>query len=191
MFHKPDYNGGSIVNLMSTIGKNFGVELPYPELSVLGSGELEGYKNIVHIVIDGLGYNYLNAKKKNYLKSNVKAKITSVFPSTTSACITSFATGLAPKEHGVTGWFVRLKEKGYDIPSTILLFNDRRNEELLTKRGIKPEDVFIDFRLSKKIPDTHVIVPEHIIGSVYTSYLLGGSEKTAYKGLKDFYSEAD
>jgi predicted AlkP superfamily pyrophosphatase or phosphodiesterase len=188
MFCKPDYNGGSIVNLMSTIGKNFGVDLPYEELGALKANELAGFKNIVHIVIDGLGYNYLAGKRKNFLKDNIAAKITSVFPSTTSACITSFATGLAPQQHGVTGWFVRLREKGYDIPSTILLFNDRRNDELLTKSGILPDDVFIDFRLSKKISDTHVVVPEKLIGSVYTNFLLGGSDKTGYMGLKDFYS---
>lgn len=187
MLQKPDYYGGSIVNLMSSIGKNFGVELPYQELGLLPSYELSKYKNIVNIVIDGLGYNYLMGKRKNFLKEHTKGKITSVFPSTTSACITSFATGFAPKEHGVTGWFIRLKEKGYDIPSTILLFNDRRNEELLTKRGIKPEDIFIDFRLTNKIRNLKVIVPESIKDSIYTSYLLDHSVKTGYKGLEDFY----
>lgn len=187
MLQKPDYYGGSIVNLMSSIGKSFGVELPYQELGSLPSEELSKYKNIVNIVIDGLGYHYLSGKRKNFLKDNIRGRITSVFPSTTSACITSFATGLAPKEHGVTGWFVRLKNKDYDIPSTILLFNDRRNEELLTKRGIKPEDIFIDFRLSNKIGNLKVIVPESIKDSKYTSYLLDHSVKTGYKGLEDFY----
>ena len=187
MFYKPDYNGGSIVNLMSSIGKNFGVKLPYDELKALPSQDLSKYKNIVNIVIDGLGYNYLMGKRKNFLKDHVTARITSVFPSTTSACITSFATGFAPKEHGVTGWFVRIRHGKHDIPSTILLFSDRRNEELLTKKGINPEDLFIDFRLSKKIKNPKVILPDSIKDSAYTSFLLEGSEKIGYKGLEDFY----
>ncbi|MBU4485734.1 MAG: alkaline phosphatase family protein [Candidatus Delongbacteria bacterium] len=189
MLHKPDYYGGSIVNLMSSIGKCFGVDLPYEELRSLPSENLSKYKNIVNIVIDGLGYNYLMRKRKNILKIHTIDRITSVFPSTTSACITSFATGLAPKEHGVTGWFIRLKENKIDIPSTILLFNDRRNDEALTKIGIKPDDVFIDFRLSKKIKNLKVLLPESIKDSIYTSYLLADSHKIGYKGLEDFYSK--
>lgn len=33
----PDYNGGSIVNLMSSIAKSFGTKLQYDELKILPS----------------------------------------------------------------------------------------------------------------------------------------------------------
>ncbi len=187
MFYKPDYEGGSIVNLMSSISKCFGLRPRYSELILLPCEKLSGYKNIVNIVIDGLGFDYLMKRRKNFLKDNTVGKITSVFPSTTSACITSFATGLAPKEHGVTGWFVRLKTDKYDIPSTILLFNDRRNDESLLNRKIDPEDIFIDHRLSKKIKHLKVLHPESINDSVYTKYLLSESDKTGYKGLEDMF----
>jgi len=187
MFYKPDYEGGSIVNLMSSITKCFGLQPQYSELMLLPSEALKKYKNIINIVIDGLGYDYLMKRRKNFLKDHTAGKITSVFPSTTSACITSFATGLAPKEHGVTGWFVRLKSDKYDIPSTILLFSDRRNEESLLNRNINPEDIFIDQRLSKKIKNLKVLHPESINDSVYTKYLLSDSVKIGYKGLEDMF----
>jgi len=187
MFYKPDYEGGSIVNLMSSISKCFGMEPKYSELILLPCEKLSGYKNIINIVIDGLGYDYLMKKRKNFLKDHTIGKITSVFPTTTSACITSFATGLAPKEHGVTGWYMRLRSEKYDIPSTILLFNDRRNEEPLLNKGIEPEDIFIDHRLSKNIKNLKVFHPEAISNSVYTKYLLSESEKIVYKGLEDMF----
>jgi predicted AlkP superfamily pyrophosphatase or phosphodiesterase len=188
MFYKPDYNGNSIVNLMSSISKSFGIDSGYREIKSLPAKKLEGYKNVINIVIDGLGYNYLMKKRKNFLKDNTIGKMTSVFPSTTSACITSFATGLAPKEHGVTGWFLRLKSDKYDIPSTILLFNDRRDDISLEEKGIKPEDVFTDFRLSKKIDNLKVLLPESLMNSVYTNYFLEGSEKIGYNGIENFFS---
>ena len=43
---------------------------------------------------------------------------TAANPPTTSAAITTFATGLAPQQHAVTGWFMHLKELG--AVSTIL-----------------------------------------------------------------------
>ena len=188
MFYKPDYEENSIVNLMSSISNSFGVNSEYRELKSLPAKSLEGYRNVIHIVIDGLGYNYLLKKRKNYLKDHTVGKITSVFPSTTSACITSFATGLAPKEHGITGWFVRIKTERHNIPATILLFNDRRDEISLEQKGIMPEDVFTDFRLSKQIGNVKVLLPESLMNSVYTNYFLEGSEKGGYKGLENFFS---
>lgn len=189
MFYKPDYNGNSIVNLMSSISKSFGIDSGYREIKSLPAKKLEGYRNVVNIVIDGLGYNYLMKKRKNFLKDNTIGKMTSVFPSTTSACITSFATGFAPKEHGVTGWFIRLKSGTCDIPSTILLFNDRRDEKSLKEKNVMPEDVFNDFRLSKKIKNLKVLLPESIMNSDYTNFFLEGSEKIGYKGLENFFEK--
>jgi hypothetical protein len=36
--------------------------------------------------------------------------MTSVFPSTTASAITAFMTGLAPAQHGLTGWHMHLDE---------------------------------------------------------------------------------
>ncbi|MFO7809763.1 MAG: alkaline phosphatase family protein, partial [Candidatus Delongbacteria bacterium] len=189
MFYKPDYTGKSIVNLMGSISKCFDLDPVYRELNMLPSKKIKQYKNIVHIVIDGLGYNYLMKKRENFLKTHTIGKITSVFPSTTSACITSFATGLAPKEHGVTGWFVRIKNKNVDIPSTILLFNDRRDGELLTNKGIAPSDVFTRIRLSTKIRNLKSVLPSSNISSIYTHHMLSDSTKIGYDGLEDFFDK--
>ncbi len=187
MFYKPDYNGNSIVNLMSSISECFGVKSVYMPLKLLNSKCLKDYSNIINIVIDGLGYNYLQEKGTDFLKKNTLGKITSVFPTTTAACITSFATGLAPKEHGVTGWFVRLKGKGEYVPAVLLPFSDRRNGESLLERRIHPEDVFIDSRLSRKIRNLKIVLPEVLNNTVYTNYILESADKLTYKGLDDFF----
>ena len=36
--------------------------------------------------------------------------MTSVFPSTTASAITTFMTGLAPAQHGLTGWHMHMDE---------------------------------------------------------------------------------
>jgi predicted AlkP superfamily pyrophosphatase or phosphodiesterase len=188
MIYKPDYKGGSIVNLMSTISGCFNVDSKYSELRDLSSKDLKKYDNVVTLVIDGLGYNFVKSTRKNLIKENVISKITSVFPTTTAACITSFATGLAPMNHGIAGWFMKVKKDRKVFPSTILLFNNRRTGKLLTDYGIKPEDIFIGNRLSKKIKDITVIHPEAIKNSTYSNYMLDGSTKLNYKDLKDYFS---
>ena len=183
MRYKPDYHGGSIVNLMSTISRTFDIDSKYPELRSLSSNDLKKYDNIVTLVIDGLGYNFVNATKDNLIKNNIIDKITSVFPTTTAACVTSFATGLAPQNHGVTGWFMKVKKDRKVFPSTILLFNNRRTDKLLTKYGMEPEDIFIDYRLSKKIANITVIHPETINSSIYSNYMLEGAKKLTYENF--------
>ena len=53
---RPDYTN-NIVNLMSSIGAASGVTSPYSPLTSLDT--LKESKNIVLMIVDGLGYNYL------------------------------------------------------------------------------------------------------------------------------------
>ena len=58
---RPDYHGGSIVNLMRSIERALGATpceaaAAYPELNALPGRLLSGARNIVLLVIDGLGY---------------------------------------------------------------------------------------------------------------------------------------
>lgn len=109
----PDYRGGSIVNLMSSIVHALGGEEPlYAPLVALPPGELAS-RNVVLLVVDGLGYEYLRARgPEGGLARRVRARITSVFPSTTASAVTTFLTGTAPQQHGLTGWFMYFAELG-------------------------------------------------------------------------------
>ena len=44
---KPNYENGSILNLVSSIGKALGAKMNYSPLKILNKNELNGYKNIV------------------------------------------------------------------------------------------------------------------------------------------------
>tara|TARA_Y100000310_G_scaffold314015_1_gene362999 strand:- start:420 stop:752 length:333 start_codon:yes stop_codon:yes gene_type:complete len=90
-FSLPNYKDGSILNLMSSIARAFGTKTKYNPLKLLSPKELKNSKNVVLIVIDGLGYDYLQKYGKNsILNKYVKGKITSVFPSATTAAIPVF-----------------------------------------------------------------------------------------------------
>ncbi|MBK5968907.1 alkaline phosphatase family protein [Thiorhodovibrio litoralis] len=110
---KPDYAGGGIVNLMSSLLRARGGDSSLPEASLLPSAELAGHRHLVLIVIDGLGADWLTAQAPNgFLSAHRLGALTSVFPSTTAAAVTSFLTGVPPAQHGVTGWFTWLRELG-------------------------------------------------------------------------------
>ena len=109
---RPDYQGGSIVNLMSSILKVLGESTNHhPSLKILDSIFLSQATNVVLLVLDGLGYDYLCDRGQNSaLHQHLNGQITTVFPSTTATAITTFMTGQAPQQHGLTGWFTYFEE---------------------------------------------------------------------------------
>ena len=91
--HLPNYNDGSIVNLMSSVTQALGGTPMYAPLAVLPPTDLSGSKNIVLLIVDGLGYEYLlNEGRGSVFCEHLQDRMTSVFPSTTAACTYTQAT---------------------------------------------------------------------------------------------------
>jgi Type I phosphodiesterase / nucleotide pyrophosphatase len=113
---KPDYAGGSILNLASSIAAHFGVETGH--LGLRTALPLEGVETIVIFVIDGLGQWQLEKHiadgdaptLKSLLEIGQHQTLTSVFPSTTMAAMTAIYTGCAPAESGWLGFTLWLEE---------------------------------------------------------------------------------
>jgi len=115
----PDYSGYCLSNIPSTILSVFGLNEARPVLpkDALGDVETSGVENVVLLLCDGLGYNeWKRQDQKGFFgaiskKGNVKP-ITTIFPSTTAAALTTVSTGLTPQEHGLPEWFVYMEELG-------------------------------------------------------------------------------
>ncbi len=102
----PDYTK-CIANLANSILDEFGI----PKEGKLHLKQLEpyfakGYRNVVVILLDGMGTNILtkNLRKDGFFNTHWVDSYSSVFPPTTVAATTSVANGLTPCEHGWLGW---------------------------------------------------------------------------------------
>ncbi len=110
---EPDYQGGGIVNLMSSLIRARGGASDLPEAHRVSARDIEDSRHLVLIVIDGLGADWLARHSPNgWLTRHQIGTLTSVFPSTTAAAVGSFLTGEPPARHGITGWFAWLRELG-------------------------------------------------------------------------------
>lgn len=97
----PDYEH-SILNLVNSILKHYNVKTKYNSLPKLEKELNKNYKNVVLIILDGMGEHILKKISPNgYFIQNRVDKITSVCPSTTTAAITTYYSGKPPIE---TGW---------------------------------------------------------------------------------------
>ena len=66
----------------------------------------KGYKNVVVLLLDGLGTRIMerNLREDSFLRANFKSSISSVFPPTTVAATTAVMSGLQPIESAWLGW---------------------------------------------------------------------------------------
>lgn len=187
-FVMPDYQGGSIVNLMSSIMNALGHEPEYKNLRALPPDEISDSRNIVLLIIDGLGHEYLKKNGKDTIfAEHQKDTITSVFPATTATAVTTFATGVAPQQHGITGWFMYLKELG--VVSTILPFIPRFGGVSFGHLGINPRKILNQTTVFERIKaQSYHVAPKDIIDSDYTRAMSAGSQSLPYNDLPGMFA---
>ena len=185
---KPDFNGGSIVNLMSSIGGAMGAPVsPYPRCALLDPSQLTDRRRLVLIVIDGLGYHYLtDAGRGSVLHRHLVGHLTSVYPPTTATAIPTFLTGHPPQQHGFTGWFTYFRELGALL--TVLPFRPRCGGSPLGQTGLSP------LALSGVPPifdgmqgDCFVVAPAHIASSDFNRAFCGSADVRPYQTLGEFF----
>jgi hypothetical protein len=184
---KPEYSGNSIVNLMSSILKKYGLTSSYEPLALLKPDDLKDSVNVILVILDGLGYEYLlKHGQNNVFAEYLKGKMTTVFPATTATAITTFVTGLAPQQHAVTGWFVYLKELG--VVSTILPFSARFGGPSFGRGIIDPKIIFDYKSVFDKIKDrTFYLIHADLIDVDYTRALSGHAQRVPYYDLAGFF----
>ncbi len=156
----PDYKN-SIINLTASILKAFNTKSLYSPLKELN--DLNKSKNIILLLVDGLGYEYLKKYgQDSYLKKHCIKKITSVFPSTTASATTALETGVPSQQHGITAWFMYLKELG--LVSKILPFVPRFGGPSFSNYDIKRSHIFTEKRIGEKINSpSFIIYPSKIV----------------------------
>ena len=180
----PDY-AGSLVNLMASIVQSRGGSPRHAPLSSLHATELASARNVVLLVIDGLGDGYLRRRGAGgELDRRRKRAITSVFPSTTATAITTSYTGCTPLEHGLTGWFSYFGEAG--CVGSPLTFASRGDGVPLQKRGLSPQRAFGSPGIFESIPVRSFIVTyRDIIDSAYNLHHCVGAERIAYETAEE------
>ncbi|WP_235070218.1 alkaline phosphatase family protein [Turicibacter sp. TJ11] len=110
-----------ILNTMATIMNYYGIKTGHQTLPEVEEVLGKKYKNVVLMVFDGMGIDALekNLKPSDFLNQQIKAELTSVVPSTTTAAMTAYYGGKSPFEHGWLGWSLYFKEYGRCIDTFI------------------------------------------------------------------------
>lgn len=183
---RPDYAGGSIVNLMTSIVRaRDGRADDYAPLRDLDSSALSNCRTLILLVIDGLGFEFLRRRRESALRRHLHARITSVFPSTTATAVTTFLTGLAPAQHGFTGWHIYFREA--DAVVAVLPF---RRRGVARAEPLNPALLQDSPSVFERLPlRSYVVSPAHITRSAFNEAHARGAVQRPYATLAEMFVE--
>ena len=145
------------------------------------------YDHVILVLIDAFGWRFFEKYKDKYpflsrfLKDGIASKITSQFPSTTAAHITTLATGLEVGQSGVFEWFYY--EPVLDTVIAPLLFSKAgdKNPNTLTKAKVTPEQLFPPPSVLKNVEvPSFVFHPQSIATSAYSQAMFQGGLSGPY-----------
>ena len=185
--HKPDYTGGGLINLVASIESALGKTPKYQPLRHLDLSGLKGSRNIVLMIMDGLGYDFvMGYGKGTVLHEHLKGKMTSVFPSSTSAAIPTIFTGLSPQEHGMTGWFMYLREFDCQVIPLPYVLRSDKTRSLEKLKAI--QEMFNIKPLADRLAiEPYVLQWSKILNSGFSVVSSGKSERIGYKSLRGYF----
>jgi len=200
-FVMPDYDGGSIANLPGQVAAwlgagPFGGGALHPEWVSAVQGPVT---RVVMVLVDALGYQRFRGLLAEpgsgwdwLQRRGSLAPLTSVFPSTTTAALTSLSTGLPPGRHGMLGYELWLKEFG--VTANMIQLQPMAAGHVtgsLAEVGLD-QDTFIRApilaqHLAAQGVDVHAFLPAFIVGSGLTRMSLGRVARHPFHAPSDLW----
>lgn len=193
----PDYGGWSVAEIPRTLEQILQKKVP--------AGETASYiqkrsrRKFVFVVLDGLGYHSIkrNERRLPFLSKCFREgnalPITTVFPSTTGAAVTTFHTGRLPGEHGVIEWHLYLSEIDMlveSLPFYPKLPDDvSRFERIAPSIGILYRGRTLYSRLARKGVNSLLVQPESIAESPFSRLMSKGAYREGYSDLASAMSK--
>jgi hypothetical protein len=194
-FVLPEYDSYCLSNVTPTVLSLFDVESERPRIprDAFGDVEVDSPERVILIVLDGFGYReWQNQASEGFVKAMTTKghtrPITTVFPSTTAAALTSLSTGLTPQEHGLPEWFVYFRE--LDMIIATLPFSPMGDPGRDTLwRTTDPRILFkgetVYRMLAREGIPSHSFVNRNIAETAYSTTSLKGSEMNPYSSASD------
>ncbi|CAM0117216.1 alkaline phosphatase family protein [Rhabdochlamydiaceae symbiont of Dictyostelium giganteum] len=187
---KPSYDAFSFNLIPSTLKAAFGMQgKPLPD-SCWDRGV---YERVIFILLDGFGWNsFLRYQDqfpflKRVVKEGIVSKISSQFPSTTTAHITTLCTDSCVGAHGLYEWFMYEPDVNEIVMPIIYQFSrdqkGRPLDEVLSPSQFFPQStLFHD--LKKQGIVSRIYLNSLIVDSNYSEAMYAGGERVSCRDEK-------
>jgi hypothetical protein len=144
-----------------------------------------GAEHYLFVLVDGLGLSFSDLfSGSGFFAGADQLELRAVFPSTTAVVLTSLATGLWPKDHGICGWWTDFPELARVVAPLTLV--DRAKNERITQEGLGPEDLIsgeAEYRHSLR--ESLAFYPKDIARAPYARWSRGYGETARFRSLSN------
>ncbi|MBI2411553.1 MAG: alkaline phosphatase family protein [Candidatus Kerfeldbacteria bacterium] len=194
-FRKPLYDSYCFSGIPNTIQNLLrGTKHPGLPLDVLPK-TAQQYDKIIVFLIDGFGWVFFNRFHHQYpwlqrfVNEGVTSKLTTQFPSTTSANLTTIHSGQSINEHGLYEWFCYEPTVDRLIAPLLFSFAGDKQRETVREAGIDPRNIFPKQTFYQQLAEQNI--PSYIFQyagytpSTYSDILFAGANVLPYQSLED------
>lgn len=199
-FIYPYYGKLSIAEIVPTILASFGVDQPRATLpQAFLPPKLSEDQKVILLMTDGVGYDhFLEYQEQVPLLKLLGERaqiypITSVFPSTTPAALTTLHTGFTPQEHGLPEWTVYFEEFDKIIETFPFRPIMTAEREILLAEGGTPEMLYKGDTAYQTLQDagipSYVFMYHEYAHGAYSKMSQRGSTVVAFSDFKDLFAK--
>ncbi len=195
----PDYKKGNFAHIPGLLSSLLGYDVPTP-LSPDYFGFRPGqFPKVVFLFLDAFGWNhfsYFQNRRHRVIQKVAEQgkvyKITSQFPSTTAAHVTTFNTGQIVGEHGVYEWQYFEPEVDEVIYPLLFSFAGEKKRDTLRFANVDPRDLLPTKTLAMTLKEhgitTYSFVPREYTTTSYNQVMAQGAEVTGYRTVAEALS---
>lgn len=178
-FVKPRYDSGGFAGIPDRMIRAF---------------ESKDYDAVVLVLVDAFGWRFFERFQdapflKRIAKNGTIEKLTTQFPSTTAAHVTTIHTGLPVGVSGVYEWYYYEPELDAIIAPLLFSFAGSQYREELKSTGIHPPLILprsiLYPELKKMGVKSHVFGMREYTPSTYSSVVMAGASLRSYKTLSE------
>ncbi len=141
-FFKPNYSQ-SICKVIPSAVAILGGDVPEENMFSKHINEIGQKRIVINFLVDSLGLEQLDRNDPfvnpfcSLLDGTKAFPISSVFPTITSTCLTSYHTGLLPSEHGIVGHRIYFREIGSLVDTLVQGTPVRGQRNILPNIGVR------------------------------------------------------
>ena len=178
-FIKPRYDSGGFAGIPNRI------------LDAFASNQ---YDAVVLFLVDGFGWRFFERFQdapfiKRIARHGDIEKLTSQFPSTTAAHVTTIHTGLPVGLSGVYEWYYYEPQLDQIIAPLLFSLSGTRERDSLKSIGVKPASIYprgiLYPELKKRGVDSYVFGMREFTPSTYSRVVMAGTDQLAFKTLSE------